>query len=83
MLDHVLFSLRIRAGLTKHDVACRADLADSYICMLEQGLRLPSRKVLPRLAQALDTSTDMLTRALQADRSVAMATCPPAPGPKP
>lgn len=56
--------LREAAGLTHAEVAERAGISRSYVTRLEAGkVGLPSRGVLPRLAEALDTTREDLLRA--------------------
>jgi transcriptional regulator with XRE-family HTH domain len=53
-LPVTLRRLRLEQGLTRRDVVERADnLSESHLAKIEQGLRSPSRKVLPGIARAL------------------------------
>lgn len=68
MLHHVLYGLRMRAGLTQSDLAERSHLSRSHITMIEQGHRLPSSHAVRQLEEALGDEDHALTEALTALR---------------
>lgn len=68
MVNHVLFALRTRAGLTQQDLADRTHISQSTIAMLEVGTRLPSRGMAARLEAALGDTEHSLTTALPPTR---------------
>ena len=67
MLEHVLYSIRMRAGLTQQEVADRAATTIQYVSMLEKGIRLPSMKMIGRLSLALEVPSDTLLKAAMVD----------------
>ncbi|WP_298334672.1 shikimate kinase [Ferrimicrobium sp.] len=53
-LAHTLRRERSLRGLSRSDLACRAQLSERYLAQVETGRANPSLTVLTRLAQALD-----------------------------
>lgn len=53
MLHELLKTLRAGLRLSQAEVARRADISSSYLCMLEKGQGTPSLKTLRALAHAL------------------------------
>lgn len=57
-----LQALRRERGLSQEELAHRAAVHQTYLSGLERGRRNPSLLVLARLAAALETDLDCLTR---------------------
>ena len=55
-----LLNERKKSNLSAQDLAQACDLSRSYITLMENNKRLPGKKVLPKIAQALDLDTDTL-----------------------
>lgn len=56
----ILRTARRRRGMTQAEVAADAGISPSHYANIEQGLRLPSIKVLERIAAAVELSPDLL-----------------------
>ncbi|HSW88385.1 MAG TPA: helix-turn-helix transcriptional regulator [Candidatus Saccharimonadales bacterium] len=61
----MLFGERIHAQRKKKDLSAQAlaeacGVARSYITLIENGKRLPGRKVIPKLASALNLKTNII-----------------------
>ena len=70
MLEHVVFSLRIRAGLSKHALAKLAQTSVACISLIESGRRTrPQLQTLQRLSAALNADVALLLCAIYACQS--------------
>jgi len=49
-----LRNIRTKKGLTAEDIAQVCGTSRSYITLIEGGKRLPGKKILPKIAEALD-----------------------------
>ncbi len=66
-----LRSRRIAAQMSQEDLAAKAGLEQSYISLLERGVRSPGLDVFVRLSRALEIkSTTFLARIEKACRSI-------------
>jgi transcriptional regulator with XRE-family HTH domain len=78
VLRHLLFSLRVHAGLTQHELATAIGHSPSYISMLESGHRTRiSKAVYRRLAVVLQADAALFEQAMRVDTQVLLATCAP------
>ena len=59
-IGRALEALRIRAGLSRDDLAGLAGMSRSAVLKIEKGERTPSAQSLKKLANALDISTEEL-----------------------
>lgn len=76
MLRHLLFSLRVHAGLTQHELATAIGHSPSYISMLESGHRTRiSKAVMRRIAVVLQADAALFEQAMRVDTHVLLATC--------
>ncbi|MGF1429672.1 helix-turn-helix domain-containing protein [Kitasatospora sp. LaBMicrA B282] len=66
-LGRRLRELRLRRGLHQHDLAC-AHLSVSYVSLIETGKRVPSERVLRRLADRVGCTVDYLRTGWDAAR---------------
>lgn len=52
--------LRVRKGLTRGFLASECDITSNYLSLLMNGHRIPSLKVIRRMAETLSTNMDYL-----------------------
>jgi len=52
-----LFTKRKKSKLSAEKLAMACGISRSYVTLIENGKRLPSKKVLPKIAEALDVKT--------------------------
>lgn len=57
--------LRREKSLSQEELASRASIHQTYLSGVERGVRNPSIKVLDRIAAALSTDLDELTRRIR------------------
>ena len=55
-------------GVTKHELAIRADISDSFLSDLTNGKANPSLKVMEAIADALETSLPLLLELTDLDK---------------
>jgi len=51
---------RKKRGLTVQTIAKLCEISRSYVTLIENGKRLPGRKILPKIASALETKTTVV-----------------------
>jgi predicted nucleotidyltransferase/DNA-binding XRE family transcriptional regulator len=66
-------ALRLRTGLSQHDFALSADMAQSAISTYESGSKVPSRPTLTRLAKAAGGTLDVSFSAERSQKRVTLA----------
>ena len=52
--------IRLQRGLTISQLAALSGISPSYLCMIEQGERLPTRMVQEQIAKALEVDPDAM-----------------------
>ena len=60
MIQSRMKKARIEANLTKRALAKKISVSESYVGLIERGLRRPNCTILYQLAMALSVSTDWL-----------------------
>ena len=72
MYNQILFTNILRLlgeqGVTKHELAIRADISDSFLSDLTNGKANPSLKVMEAIADALETSLPLLLELTDLDK---------------
>lgn len=66
-------ALRLRTGLSQHEFALRADMAQSAISNYESGKKIPSLPTLTRLASAAGGTLEVSISSARAPRRVTLA----------
>lgn len=59
------FGTRLKAGRNRHkltadDLAKKCGVSRSYITLIENGRRMPGRKIIPKIASALKVKTSII-----------------------
>ena len=72
MYNQILFTNILRLleeqGVTKHELAIRANISDSFLSDLTNGKANPSLKVMEAIADALDTPLPLLLELTDLDK---------------
>ena len=72
MYNQILFTNILRLleeqGVTKHELAIRANISDSFLSDLTNGKANPSLKVMEAIAEALETSLPLLLELTDLDK---------------
>ena len=58
-------TLRVRRGLTRHELAYASGVSYSYLCEIERGTKRPSADVLAKLAEAFGMKPSELVRFIE------------------
>jgi transcriptional regulator with XRE-family HTH domain len=58
-------TLRLRRGLTRHELAYASGVSYSYLCEIERGTKRPSADVLAKLAEAFGMKPSELVRFIE------------------
>lgn len=63
-----LKEIRISNGLKQYEAAKKLKVSKDYLCMLENGKRLPSNKLISRMAELYEATPDKIF--LAANRTI-------------
>jgi len=77
-LGRLVEQRRHELGISRRDLAERAEVSYPYVSQIETGDRDPSLRTMHKLAEALDISVELLARTVSPDSWVA-ASSPPMP----
>ncbi len=61
-IGNLIRTLRKKKGLKQVDLAKMAGISVQYLCKIEMGRNLPSRKTLYKIAKALDIDYSLLIK---------------------
>ena len=53
-----LYSERKKRNLSAEQLAAECGISRSYVTLMENGVRLPSKKIIPQIARALNLNTN-------------------------